>query len=265
MVADWTSSASARPRLRLPTPSALLPSRRIALLTGAIVVALALAYLAARTTPLFAVRAVEVSGAPASMSEEVKRTAARFTGTSLVALDGTDLIRRIESLPTVVSARYDRAFPHTLRIFVVPERPVAVIVNRRATWVVSERGRVMDSARRRDLQRYPHIDLEAARGLTPGQTIRDPNALEPLGALARIAETFPVRVHAARLDEGKLVFVLAASTELRLGEPVDLDVKLAASARVLRTLSGEERARLAYLDVSLPERPVAAENAQVVG
>jgi cell division protein FtsQ len=264
-VADWTTSASARPRLRLPALSALLPSRRIALITGAVVIALALAYLAARTTPLFAVRTVEVSGAPASVSEEVMAAAARFKGTSLVALDGADLVRRLESLSTVVSARYDRAFPHTLRIFVVPERPIAVIGHGGAAWVVSERGRVVSRASRRERHTYPRIDLEAGSRLAPGQTIRDPRALAPLGALAKIGETFPVRVRAGRLEEGKLVLVLAASTELRLGEPADLEVKLAAAARVLHALSPDERARLAYLDVGLPERPVAAENPQVVG
>jgi cell division septal protein FtsQ len=251
--------------VRLPAPSALLPSRRVALITAAIVVAVALAYLAARTTPLFAVRTVEVSGAPANVSEDVKRATDRFTGTSLIALDGADLIRRIESLPTVVSARYDRAFPHTLRVFVVPERPVAVIVHRSAGWVVSERGRVLSRASRRGLDRYPRIDLEAAQRLTPGQTIRDPRALVPLRVLAKVAETFPVRVRAGRLEGEKLVLVLGASTELRLGEPVDLDVKLAAAARVLGALSHDDRTRLSYLDVSLPERPVAADNAQVVG
>ena len=262
-MADWTSSASARPRLRLPAPSALLPSRRSALITGAIVVALTLAYLAARTTPLFAVRTVEVLGAPANVSEDVRVAAARFTGTSLVALDGDDLIRRVESLSSVVSARYDRAFPHTLRILVVPERPVAVVTYRGSAWVVSERGRVVSRADGRELRKYPHIDLVAAQGLTPGQTIRDPSTLAPLGALAKIGKTFPVRVRGGRLDGGKLVLVLSASTELRLGEPVDLDVKLAAAARVLSALTRGERAQLVYLDVSLPERPVAADKTQV--
>ena len=72
-------------------------------------------------------------------------------------------------------------------------------------------------------------------------------------------------MRAGRLEGGKLVLVLSASTELRLGEPLDLDVKLAAAARVLAALSRAERARLVYLDVSLPERTVAATNTQVVG
>jgi hypothetical protein len=44
-----------------------------------------------------------------------------------------------------------------------------------------------------------------------------------------------------------------------------VDAKLAAAASVLAALSRDERADLAYLDVSLPDRPVAANNPQVVG
>jgi cell division protein FtsQ len=235
------------------------------LATGGVLLVLALAYLAARTTPLFAVRSVEVTGAPASVRTEVETSVARLTGTSLVALDGDELVRRVEALPTVVSARYDRAFPHTLRIFVVPERAVAVVAYRGTGWLVAESGRVMRSAEGREFWAYPRIRFRTAAELTPGETMRDARTMEPLRALATIGEDFPVRVHVARFVDGELTFVLPAGAELRLGEPVDLDVKLAAAARVLAALSGEERARLAYLDVSLPERPVAADNPQVVG
>lgn len=237
----------------------------MALIAGAVLAALALAYVAARTTPLFAVRTVEVTGANADVTGEVELAVVRFMGTSMVALDGDEVIRRVEALPTVVSAHYDRAFPHTLRIFVVPEHPVAVVAYRGASWVVSERGRVIERASPRQVRRYPRIELEAAWRLAPGGTIRDPRVLEPLRAVAAIAETFPVRVRSGRLDGGELFLVVAAGAELRLGESVDLDVKLTAAARVLAGLSADERARLAYLDVSLPERPVAADNTQVAG
>jgi cell division septal protein FtsQ len=263
MVADWTTPALARPRL--PARSAFVPSRRAVLATGAVLLVLALAYLAARTTPLFAVRSVEVTGAPAPVRAEVETAVARFAGTSLVALDGAELVRRVEALPTVVSARYDRAFPHTLRIFVVPERAVAVVAYRGTRWLVSDSGRVMRRAERQELRAYPRIRLRTAAELTPGETIRDPRTMEPLRALAKIRQDFPVRVHVGRFVDGELTFVLPADAELRLGEPVDLDVKLAAAAQVLAALSGEERARLAYLDVSLPERPVATDKPQVAG
>jgi cell division protein FtsQ len=235
------------------------------MISAAVLAVVALAYLAARTTPLFAVNAVEVRGAPPSVAAEVETAVARFLGTSLVALDGDDLVRRVESLPTVVSARYDRAFPHTLRIFVEPERPVALVTFGDARWVVSERARVMRRAGEEELRAYPRIKLVLERAPTLGALLEDPAAVEPLGALASIDESFPTRVRTARLTDGELTLVLATETELRLGQPDDLARKLAAAARVLAALSAEERAGLAYLDVTLPERPVAATNPQVVG
>jgi cell division protein FtsQ len=235
------------------------------MISAAVLAAVALAYLAARTTPLFAVNAVEVRGAPPSVAAEVETAVARFLGTSLVALDGDDLVRRVESLPTVVSARYDRAFPHTLRIFVEPERPVALVTFGDARWVVSERARVMRRAAEEELRAYPRIKLVLERAPTLGALLEDPAAVEPLGALASIDESFPTRVRTVRLTDGELTLVLATETELRLGQPDDLARKLAAAARVLAALSAEERAGLAYLDVTLPERPVAATNPQVVG
>ena len=76
-----------------------------------------------------------------------------------------------------------------------------------------------------------------------------------------------VRVHAVRSEEGELTFVLSSTDgerpELRLGEPADVGLKLAVGALVLRSLSAEERADLAYLDVSLPDRPVAGSKSQL--
>jgi hypothetical protein len=53
--------------------------------------------------------------------------------------------------------------------------------------------------------------------------------------------------------------------EVRLGSADDLDAKLASAAAVLRGLSDSELAEFDYLDVSLPERPVAGVNSQVDG
>jgi cell division protein FtsQ len=232
-------------------------------IAGAVLLALALAYLAARTTPLFAVKRIEVRGARPQAAAEVERSVSRFLGTSLVALDGDDLIRRVESLPTVVSADYDRAFPNTLTIFVQPERPVAVLGQGGVHWVVSERGRVMRRAE--EGESFPRIELQRTRPPALGETLAGPALLVPLAALARVEKDFPVRIRLAALSEGELILTLADETQIRLGEPADVEVKLAAAASVLSALSVEERADLAYLDVSLPERPVAAANPQVVG
>jgi cell division protein FtsQ len=242
-----------------------VPSRRTLAIAGAVVLALALAYLAARTTPLFAVKRIEVRGAAPEASADVQTAVSRFLGTSLVALDGDDLIRRVESLPTVVSAEYDRAFPNTLTIFVQLERPVALVDQRGMRWLVSERGRVMRRAEEGEGRRFPHIEIEGTQAPVLGEMLDDPAVLVPLAALARVEKDFPARIRLAALTEGGLILTLGDETEVRLGEPADVEVKLAAAASVLSALSAEERGELVYLDVSLPERPVAATNPQVVG
>lgn len=242
-----------------------MPSRRALTVAAAVAAVVALAYLAARTTPLFAVKTVEVKGASPEGTAQVKAAVDRFLGTSLVGLDGDDIIRRVESLPTVVSADYDRAFPHTLTIFVQPERPVALVAYRGTRWLVSVRGRVMRRAREGELQTYPRIELGGTRSPALGETLAAPSVLVPLEALAQVEKSFPVRIRLAVLEAGELTLTLEEKTEVRLGDPVDVDVKLAAAASVLSALSSEERADLAYVDVSLPERPVTAANPQVVG
>ncbi len=76
---------------------------------------------------------------------------------------------------------------------------------------------------------------------------------------------FPVQVRTARATGDGVVLVLSIGMEVRLGLADDLDAKLAAAAAVLRGLSVSERAEFDYLDVSLPERPVAGVNSQVDG
>jgi len=71
-----------------------------------------------------------------------------------------------------------------------------------------------------------------------------------------------------RLEEGRLTMDLRApwgTPELRLGEAVDVKVKLAVAAVVLRSLSAEARSSVDYVDVSVPERTVVGSNPQVEG
>jgi len=220
----------------------------------AIVLACAgLAYAAARFTSLFALQRIEVTGGPATVREAVRETGRQFLGTSLVSLDQDDLRRRLTALPTVESVRFDRAFPHTLRIAVVPERALAVVKDGRGAWLVSERGRVIRGA---GLETKRTVVWIAPTDLEPGVTVSDENARLALDALRRLTPAFPDRVESARVAEGAVTLVLAGGAELRLGEAQSLALKLAVAARVLRAMSAAERAELGYLDVSVPGKAV---------
>jgi cell division protein FtsQ len=224
---------------------------------------LALLYLAARETSLFAVRTLQISGAPPAVRAQIGRVADPYLGESLVSLDGEELRRRLEALPTVRSLRYDRAFPHTLRLFVVPEDPAAVVRSGPESWLVSARGRVIRRVPRREFAGMPRIWVGGGVPLSPGAMLADPSARLALATVTEVPSDFPAAVRRASASEGLITLVLASGAEVRLGNRSGLALKLAAAARVLRALSREERSALGYIDLTVPDRPVVADKSQL--
>jgi cell division protein FtsQ len=238
------------------------PARRTVVLALAALAGLALAYAVARETPLFAVGEIEVSGASPDVRREVKGVLSELVGTSLVEVDASDVEAEIAALPSVLGATVDRSFPHVLRVAVVPEEPLAVLHGRDQAWIVSRRLRVIRAVEAPP--GLPRVRSSAAAELAPGEAVADTDAVALLHLLAAVPRDFPVRIRAARGgEEERPRLVLAGKTELRLGSADDLDAKLAAAAAVLDSLPREEARGLAYLDVSLPQRPVALPKSQV--
>jgi cell division protein FtsQ len=212
------------------------------------------AYWLARESPLFAVRRIDVGGAPPGISRQVERALSDRIGGSLLKLDVDDADAALERLPTVRAATVDRAFPHTLRVMVAPERPVAVIRQGSGSWLVSARGRVMSTLVRGVRRKLPRIwvkrDVRVATGsLVTGQLRVAVAAVAPLEA-ARL----PARVATVSISDSALTLMMRSGLELRLGEPAEVALKLAVAARILPLLDDEAT----YLDVSVPGRPVAS-------
>jgi cell division protein FtsQ len=211
-------------------------------------------YALARQTSMFAISRIELRGAPSAVAAQVRRAVADWRGTSLVGLDGAELIRRVDAVPWVVRARYDRAFPHTLRLTVETEEPVAVLRSGRAAWLVSARGRVLTRLARARAPVLPRVWVPAASRIEAGETLADAEGGAASRALAPLVHArFPVRIETSTLRRGELVFVLGRGVELRLGRPTDLRLKLAIARRIVRALP----AGTTYIDVSVPERPVS--------
>ena len=240
--------------------SRLLPSGRALLAGFALIAAAAGAYLVARETSLFAVRSVEISGGSPRVAAHVREALRPLAGTSLLALSGADVRSRLERLPDVASADYDRDFPHTLRVAVVPAHSVAVLREGPRAWVVSSSGRVVRTAGARAAPRLPRIWLARGVDVQVGAQLSDADALRAvrvLGAVRRMG--FGMRLTAVRAHD-QLTFVLASGLEIRFGDASWLAAKVAAVRAILPSVVGA-----AYLDVSAPDRPVAGTNPQVSG
>jgi cell division protein FtsQ len=220
------------------------------------------AYAVARETSLFAIQRVKLVGAPPSVAAQVRQAVRDLRGTSLVALDGGELLRRVSGVPTVASARYDRAFPHTLTMFVRPEQPVAVLRAGRRAWLVSARGRVVQGLARRARAELPRIWVPSATQVELGSILSESQggtAAQSLRPLARGG--FPARIQTVSLAHRELVFTLASGVQIRLGRPSDLRLKVAIARRIVTRLPSGAM----YIDVSVPERPVAGIDPQVSG
>jgi cell division protein FtsQ len=246
----------------------VLPSGR-SLIVGFALIAGALgAYAGARATSLFAVHTVQVQGAPPRVASRVEAAlAGPLAGDSLLSVDQADLDRALAGLPDVQAVAFDRAYPRTLRVTVVAERPVAVLRRGADAWLVSERGRVLRALPEVEARPSALPRIWVARLASPrdGSLLTEDEALRPALALGSVLAgdaAFLRRLREARMRGSEVELVLRAGTEIRLGSPHELALKVAVARKILAVVpnAGE-----GYVDVSVPERPVARIYSQVSG
>jgi cell division protein FtsQ len=238
--------------------SGLLPSART-LLACLAVLALGIgSFFVVRDTGVFSVRTIAVEGATPALARQVRSALRDQEGVSLLRLDRDAVRRRVQALPTVAGVTLDRAFPHTLRLVVVPERPVAVARQGAEAWLLSARGRVVAQLARGARPNLPRLWIAKGPSFQVGG--HAPDALdEPLEAIAPLADMhFPARVISVRTGDDELTLVLRSGIQLRLGDATAVQLKLAVAAKVLPLVADGTR----YLDVSVPERPVAGSLAE---
>lgn len=230
-----------------------LPSGRSLLIAFAIVVTAVGSYALARETSMFAVREVDVIGAPPGVAAHVRAALKVLDGTSLLALDGSTVEHRLTALPDVASATYDRDFPHTLRVFVQPERPVGVLRRGPDAWLVSARARVIRKLSPHGLPALARVWLPAGTQVEVGQTLVGTPTVRAVEAVATLrAAGSRLTIRNVRSTDRELTLLLGSGLEVRLGNGRALALKLAIARRIAAQLSGS-----GYLDVSVPERPVA--------
>jgi cell division protein FtsQ len=239
--------------------SGLVPSTRV-LFTCLAVLAIGLgSFFFARSSGVFAIRTIEVDGAPPAVARQVRSVLRDQDGVSLLRFDRDAVRRRVQAVPAVAGVTLDRAFPHTLRLVVVPERPVAVARQGADAWLLSARGRVLEHLVRGARPNLPRLwiakgPLFQVGGMAPGELDEPLAAISPLTGMR-----FPARVVSVRAGNDELTLVLRSGLELRLGDATAVGLKLAVAAKVLPLVADGTR----YVDVSVPERPVAGSSVQV--
>jgi cell division protein FtsQ len=240
----------------------LVPSGRSLGIAFLVAIGAILAWYGARETGVFSVRTIDVAGAPATVRAQVRHALTDTRGTSLLKVDLETARQEVEALPTIQSARFDRAYPHTLRVVVVPERPVAVVRQGAGSYLVAASGRVVAEVGRRSHPTLARIWVGRNVVLNLGDKA-DGDLATAIAAVAPIAGSrFPGHVTSVTTTPEELTLRLRSGLEVRLGDATDTRLKLAVAARVIPLLDPGT----VYLDVAVPERPVSGTlNSQVEG
>jgi hypothetical protein len=239
------------------------PSARALAVGGALILFAAGLYGLARESSMFAVQHIEVDGASPELAAHVERVLRSYEGRSLVALDGTEVEQQVKGLAAVRNSVVDRAFPHTLRVHVVPELAVAVLRRGADSWLVSARGRVIGKIPRGGHGNLPRIWLPPQTEIEAGALLGDdPGGLATRSLAAFVGSGFPNRISFVRALNGQITLGLRGGLEILLGAPVDLRLKIAIAHGLLPMLALPSAGGPDYLDVAVPERPVAGRNPQ---
>ncbi|MFL5980084.1 MAG: cell division protein FtsQ/DivIB [Gaiellaceae bacterium] len=256
----------ALPRRRRVDVLRFVPSGRSLLVGCALVLVAGGLYGLARETSLFAVGTIRVEGATPAVARAVQRELHRYGGRSLVTVDGAAVAQQVDGLPAVRTSVVDRDFPHTLRVRVTPEIPVAVLRRGPDAFLVSARGRVIAPVELRTHRSLPRIWLPPATETELGSLLGgEAGGLAARSLAAFVGSGFTSQVTFVRALDGQITLGLRGGLEIRLGAPVDLRVKIAIARGIVPGLGLPSQGGPDYLDIAVPERPVAGRNPQPEG
>jgi len=237
-----------------PDLAPFVPSGRSLLLGFALLVGTLAAFWGARASSVFAIESVDVQGAPPAVAREVETLMTEEVGKSLLAVEAREIEDTVRALPSVAGASVDRSFPHTLVIKVAVEKAVAVVRRGESAWLVTGSGRVIREIPTGTERALPRLWLTRDIAVRVGALL-PPGFTPAARALAAVDEVrLPGGVKTVRSSAGQFTLVLQRGPEIRLGSPTDLRLKLAVAAQVFPFLEDGT----VYVDVSVPERPVAS-------
>jgi cell division protein FtsQ len=229
----------------------VLASRKATVAAAALLalVVLGAMFLWLRDSSLVGVRQVDITGVSGSQADDIRGAltdAARDMTTLHVR---EDVLRdAVQSYPVVRELHADADFPHRLRITVNSYDPIGSMELGGRSVAIARDGTVLDGTPTKGLTAI------AATGSAAGTKITGTEATKLVRLLA--AAPAPLRSRALRAYKGPngLAVDLRDGPRLDFGDLAQVDAKWLAAAAVL---ADEDSRGASYVDVRLPERPVA--------
>ncbi|WP_392425798.1 cell division protein FtsQ/DivIB [Barrientosiimonas humi] len=219
--------------------------RRRLLLAGVAVLVVALVWLVV-FSPVLTVRTVQVTGAPAALTDRVRAVADDVVGTPVVRADTSAVQRRVAKIDGVRAVRVDRSFPRGLRVTVTPRTPVLVIEQAGTRRLVDTEG--VAYAR----------GAKAPRGLPVVKVAgEEPPGRPELSSLATVLSALPAqeraRVSGLQLSSAGQVSFRLGDLAVSWGDATGSSAKARDLAALRPTIEDEGATSI---DLSAPGRPV---------
>jgi cell division protein FtsQ len=249
---DLTQARPARraPAGRKPAARGAVIRRRV--LAGALVllVLYGLYMFWFRNLSWFAIHDVAIKGATTN-EREIKSAVEQVAGDmTTLHIKDDELRDAVARFPTVASVGASTSFPHGLEVTITERLPVAFVRVHGQETAVSADGYLLAGANF-DAKALPRIEGAATHGVR-----LDDDAAAQAAILGATPGPLKNRIVASAWDEdrGGVVVDLNNGPEIRFGDGSRPADKWEAAVTVL---SSNERGSPSYLDVSVPDRPVA--------
>jgi cell division protein FtsQ len=229
----------------------VLASRKATVAAAALLalVVLGAMFLWLRDSSLVGVRQVDITGVTGTQAEEI-RGALTDAGRDMTTLHvREDALRdAVQAYPVVRELHADADFPHRLRITVNSYDPIGSMEIGGRSVAIARDGTVLDGTPTKGLAAI------AATGSAAGTKITGTEATKLVRLLA--AAPAPLRSRALRAYKGPngLAVDLRDGPRVDFGDLAQVDAKWLSATAVLA--DGDSRGA-SYVDVRLPERPVA--------
>jgi cell division protein FtsQ len=233
-----------------PSLGSAVTRRRVVAAAVAVLLLWAVYMLFIRNLPLFSIDEVTVTGATTN-EQAIKRAVEQVAGDmTTLHLKDDELRSVVAHFPTVASVGATTSFPHTLHVTVTERLPVAFVkVGDRRTAVSADGYLLLGAA-------FDRKALPLIEGATPSGARLDPDSAAQAAILG--ATPTAIRRHISGSawsdDDGGVVIGLDNGPDLRFGDGSRADDKWTAA---LAVLASPEHGSPSYLDVSVPDRPVA--------
>jgi cell division protein FtsQ len=237
------------PRVALALPPRL---RRHLLIAGVVLAVLSLVYLAwFRNSSLVRVEKVSVTGLTTDRAPEIRAELIRAArGMTTLHVDEGALRSAVSAEPVVRSITVEPDFPHGLRIDVTENVPRAFLLGAGRRVAVAGNGTVLSGQRVDNALPTIRLADPPSRG-----RVGNPSA----AALVEVAGQAPLailsRVSRITREPGKgIVAVMRRGPAIWFGDTSQLDAKWADAVAIL---ADRESQGATYVDVRMPDRPVA--------